>query len=116
MRVYDKSLLLISEDEVSVPKQIRFQSDATVEDLTSVNEVRVATDIFPIATTVVSMGNIAAGKFIFAKPTLDCTLVLGGENISLRAGKESKIWADFTTVSIIETTAPNEITLVIAGD
>jgi len=116
MRIYEKTLITISTDELSNPKEIKFQTDSTSEDLLSCNEVKSADDIFPVATTAVSMGNITNGKFIYAKPTLDCTLVLSGENVALRAGKASKIWANFTSVSIIEAVAPNAIELVIAGD
>lgn len=116
MRIYEKSLVTISEDASSSPDQILFQNNRTEEDLLSCSECKNTSDIFPIATTVVSMGNITAGKYIFVKPTLDCTLVLSGENIALTAGKVFSGWCEFTSVSIIEAVAPNKIMMVIAGD
>lgn len=116
MRIYEKSQILISKDEVSDPQQIRFESIMTDTDVLTCNESKTIEDTFPIATTSVNMGNIAQGKLIIIKPTGNCTLVLDSEEIDLRGGKESKIWATFTTVSIIEAVAPNEISICIAGD
>lgn len=116
MRIYENNQMVISKDEVSNPQQVRFQSAFSDTDVLTCQESKTIEDTFPIATTPVDMGNIAQGKLIVVKPTGDCTLVLDSQNIALRGGKESKIWADFTTVSIIEATAPNEISMCIAGD
>lgn len=116
MRIHEETLILISEDEISVPKEIRFKTDSSNSDTDSLNEIVSLETIFPIATTVVNMGNIAAGKFLYIKPTLTCTAVVGGESLVLRAGKENKLWIDFTSLSIIEANAPNLISIVIAGD
>lgn len=116
MRIYEETLIKISADEISAPKEIRFQTDSTTEDTSTFNEIQTLDAIFPVGTTVVSMGSIAAAKFLYIKPTLTCTAVISGEQLVLRAGKENKMWVDFTTLSIIEATANNFISLVIAGD
>ncbi len=116
MRIQDKSTFLISEDNVSDPQNILFKEVLDVVDTTSVTEVRNASETFPVGVNVISLGNIAAGKLIYVKPTAACVMTIGGETISLRAGKVSKIWADFTTLTITVSTASNKIALVIAGD
>lgn len=116
MRIYESSNIVVSKDEVANPTQVRFESSFTEADVLTCNESKTIEDTFPIATTAVDMGNIAAGKLIVIKPTGDCTLLLDAQEIALKGGKESKIWASFATVSIVEATAPNEISILIAGD
>ncbi len=116
MRVLEEIKVLISEDNVSAPTEIKYQTDTSVADTASITECVDSSSTFPIGTTVVSLGNIAAGKLIIVKPTTACQIDIGGEVISLRAAKRSIIWADFTAVSIIQAGVTNQISILIGGD
>ena len=116
LRVLEEIKVLISEDNVSVPTEIKYQTDTSVVDTTSITECVDSSSTFPIGTTVVPLGNIAAGKVLIIKPTTACQVDIGGEVISLRANKRSIIWADFTAVSIIQALVTNSISILIGGD
>ena len=116
LRIYENNSVLISEDISTTPKQILFSNSAESTDITSLTEVRNISESFPIGTTAVSMGNMALGNYLWCKPTADCQLDIDGAVLDIKGGKETKIWGDFTAVSVIVVTAANKVQIILAGD
>ena len=116
MKIYESNTVTISEDNVTDPQQILFKNISEVSDITSITECRNVSETFPVGTTVVSMGNIVAGNYIWCKPTNACSLVIDAQVIPIAAGKETKMWCNFAALSVTVVTAVNKIQLIIAGD
>jgi hypothetical protein len=116
MRIQDKSIILLSEDLSTDPKQIRFKSDSEDIDISSLVQSKTVQEVLPVGIHNISLGNISQGKFLYVKPRNACVVSLDGQNISLIANKTSKFWANFTQVTLEVSGEPNSIVLVIAGD
>lgn len=93
------------------------------EDLTNVTDTSSLTNAveynqsFPVATTVVGMGQVGTGKFLYIKPTANVTAVFdgGAETHVFLAGKASRIWMNFSALSLTVSGSANIIQVVIAG-
>lgn len=116
MRIQEKGIIILSDDSSSDPKQIRFRSEQDAIDTALLIESKTLQESFPVGTTSISLGNISQGRFLYVKPEAACVATIDGQTLSLRAGKASSIWADFTTLSITVTGTPNKIVLVVAGE
>lgn len=117
MRVYQSSKIVISKDNATNPQEIRFSSTKEVIDTTTVGESHDASGIYAVGTTVVPMGTIAAGELLIITPAADCDILVDGtESVSLKAGKQSVLWIDFTALSVVVTGVANQIDILIAGD
>jgi hypothetical protein len=115
MRILESVKIVISEDEVSDPQEIRYKTKYETNDDTSITEVVSNELSFPVGTTPVSLGLISAGKFVSVKPEADLTLEIDGEPVNLRANKRSFIWADFTAIQIINGGVAAVIASVVIG-
>lgn len=118
MQLKDKIDHRLSVDTGSSPQDLLLKKYEELTDTTLLLEAVQVDQPFPVATTVVSMGTIAQGKWIYVKPTADCSLIFNGglEQRQFRAGKASRLWMNFTAVSVVVTGAINQIHIVIAGE
>lgn len=115
--------MIVSEDAASEPKQIRFAEEFETVDVTNLSECITRQESFPVGTHVISLGNIAQAKLLSIKPKASTvsgtvTMSINGSltEIPLRAGKVSRLWTTFTSLSITVTGNPVEMLIVIAGD
>lgn len=115
MRLYNKTSLIISEDSSTDPKMIRFSEAFEDTDVTLLPEVTVRQETFPVATHVISLGNIAQGRFLFIKPKAQIVASIGGQTLTLRANKVFTAWVEFTSLSIIVSGTPAEVVIALAG-
>jgi hypothetical protein len=115
MRISDKVKLVVSSDTLSDPKLIRLSEDFEDIDTTLLKESVTRQETFPIGTHTIALGNIANAKFLYVKPAKDLQAVINGSAITLRGGKASKMWVNFTALSII-TTDVQEVLLFCAGE
>ena len=116
MRLQEKILTLLSEDVSNDPKQVRFKSDSDSVDITTLLKSKTIQEVLPIGVQTISLGSIAQGRYLYVKPKNACVVSIDGQNLSLRAGKTSSVWADFTSLTVTVSGEPNDIVLVIAGD
>lgn len=123
LRFYDKQKITISEDASVEPKLIRCQEESEVTDVTTLSEVVTRQETFPVGTHVISLGNISQGKFLMIKPKASTTAGTVVMNLdgsltahSLRAGKITKMWTNYTSLSLTVAVASVELLIVMAGD
>ena len=117
MRYYEKSQILLSEDTLSTPKQVRFSEEFEDVDLSLLKESVTRSEAFPVGTHAIGLGNIALGKFLCIKPAADLDVSINGAAVQkFRGGKISKLWIEFTTLSITVSTDPQTVVLVVAGE
>lgn len=117
MRLQEKATIILSDDSTNEPKQIRFRQEFEDIDVTLLKESITRQEKFPIGSTVISMGQIAQGKFFVIKPTKAIQLKLNNSLtlLNVRANKFTKMWIDFTSVEIV-TTEEQDVLIVIAGE
>jgi hypothetical protein len=96
---------------------MRFSEDFEDTDTALIKECLVRQESFPIGTHSISLGNIAQGKWLLVKPVNDLQIKLDtGSNQTLRGGKISKMWVNFTALEITVSTAAQVVVLVVAGE
>lgn len=116
MRILEKTTFTLSVDDVSEPVNILLKSVKETADTTSCTKAISGSSTFAISTThTINLGDITAAKFLYIKPTLDVTAIIGGESIAFRAGKESFLWADFTTLQFVVGLTANKIAFAVGG-
>ena len=116
MRLSDQAIIKLSRDAITDPKLIRFSDEATDIDVTLLIESITKDETYPIGTTAINMGNIVTGRWLWIRPSANIGLIInGGAALNLRANKTSRMWLDFTAVSLVVTGAPAQISVVIAG-
>ena len=117
MRLLEKTLITLSEDALSEPKQIRLSEDSESIELSLAKECLVRTEVFPVGSHVINLGNITSPKWLFIKPSADISVSLNGNpNLIFRGGKISKLWVTLTTVQISVLTASVTVTIALAGE
>lgn len=117
MQLKDKIEFTLSNDTGSSPQDIRAKKFEETTDTTLLTETAMFDQPFPVATTALSMGTIAQGRWIYVKAASDVSLLFNGgvEPIVFRGGKASRMWINFTAVSIVVTGAPIQTNILIAG-
>lgn len=114
--------MTISEDTASEPKQIRFSEESEVVDVTNLSECITRQEVFPVGTHAISLGNIALAKLLSIRPKASTvsgsvTMSINGSSaLSLRPGKITRMWTDYTSLSITVAGNPVEVLVVVAGD
>lgn len=117
MQLVDTIQFTLSRDTGSSPQDILSKKYEASTDSTNLVESVTFDQPFPVATTVLSMGTIAQGRFMYIKPAADVSILFNGgvEPIVFRGGKASKMWINFTSASIVVTGAAVQTNIVIAG-
>lgn len=116
MRFYEKTQVKISEDSSTDPKRIKFAEDLEDTDVTSLPEIVVRYESFPVGTSAINLGNIATPKLLIVKPTNDVDVEIDGTAYTFKGGKLSKLWIEFSSLSLVVTTTANVVSLVVAGE
>lgn len=104
MRFYRKATIMLSEDDSTSPKDIRFY-DVERETLnkTALIEGGSGTNVVaPGDTFTLPMGQISLGKYCYLYSTGVFELVINGGNrtFNMAALVPNEIWLDFTTLSV----------------
>lgn len=116
MRIFEKTTFTLSTDDVSDPQNILLKSIKETADITSCTKAISGSSTFAVSTThTINLGDITAAKFLYIKPTLDVVAVIGGQSITFRAGKESFLWADYTTLQFTVGLVANKISFAVGG-
>jgi hypothetical protein len=116
MRLLERTTILLSEDLGPEPKKIRFKEQFENSELELIKEVKVLQEVFPIGTHSISLGNIAQGRFLLIKPKSNVQISInGGAALTLREDKVTKMWLNFTQLSLTVTGSASEVIIVVAG-
>lgn len=116
MRFYEKVSLKISEDLSTDPKRIKFAEDLEDIDADNLEEIVSRYESFPVGVHAIPLGNITTPKLLIIKPTADLSVTIDGTAYTFKGGKLSKLWVEFSTLSLTVTTAANVVSLVVAGE
>jgi len=116
MRILEKVQATLSEDDVNDPKQIRFSQIYENVDLTQLKECLQRVESFPIGSHSIGMGNIAQGRWLFLKADKDIGVSINsGTVLTLRAGKATMMWVNFTSLDLVVSVV-TVVTLLVAGE
>lgn len=117
LRLNDNMSLTLSRDISSSPQDIIMKHVENVNEDVLLTEAAELDQPLPVATNVFPMGTIATGRFLYIKPAANVSLIFNGgtEQILIRGGKVTRLWADFTSLDIVVTGAPVQVHAVVAG-
>lgn len=118
MQLNDRVEFTLSRDNGSNPQDIIAKKTEDTTDTALITEMREFHEPFPVGTTVIPMGAIGQGRWVYIKPTADVAMLTNGgtEQLTFRGGKASRFWMNFTSMSLVVSGAANVIHLVIAGE
>ena len=68
MRLYDRTLVILSEDTLSTPRKIRLSEDIEDIDNALLTQSETLETTLPVGENSISMGTIALGKWLYIKP------------------------------------------------
>jgi len=123
MRFSRKATIMLSEDDSTSPKDIRFYDlDRETLDKTSIEEGGSATHAVDVGDTfTLPMGQISQGKYFYLYADgpfeLNINGVTGAE-LSMAGDVVNEMWCDFTTLSVENVTGSADdirLTWVIGG-
>lgn len=113
----------LSEDEVTIPKQIQFEDKQTLTEsgaTTSIKDGGGRTETIPDPNVdyLLAMGKIATGKWFFLRGDFDFDLrINAGPVRRMAANKPNSVWMDFTTLEITVLVGNDlRLTWAVAGD
>lgn len=117
LQIIDNVAITLSNDAGTNPQSILMKEVLAVTDSSSLTQAEEIKQNFPVGVTVVNMGQVATGKFLYIKPTANVTVIFdgGAETHVFLAGKASRIWMNYTAMSLTVSGSANFIQLVIAG-
>ena len=116
MRYYRKREIILSEDTLTEPKEIRFQQEDDEIDLETLIDGGGNTKTYPTGTHSIDLSEITLGKWLYIKADKEITISIdAGPALTLIAGKPSEMWLEFASLSIV-TTEDTRITIAIAGE
>ncbi len=115
MRILQDLTLVLSQDNIATPVNVLFSAVLEVADTTSLTKAKTVNEVFPIGDTVISLGTITTGKFLYVKPTTNVVIDLGNGPITFLAGKQSVLWTTFTEITVTVSGATNDVFLAIGG-
>jgi len=117
-RYLETTQILISDDTSNQPQNIRFDEEISDIDVTSLTQIlNLSPAQFAPGTTAINMQTIATGLWLYIKPTAALSLIINGQApLDLQPGKSTKMWATFTSISVVNPgTTVCPCTLVIGG-
>jgi len=116
LRYYKKSEVVLSEDNSSQPKEIRFQDCIEITDTTSLVDGGGNVKSYPTGTYAVDMSEVSEGRWLYLKGDQVFTFSLsGGPAIEAIPSKPIEMWVKYTSLSIT-TTQSTRVTIGIAGE
>lgn len=119
MRFYEKSQLILSEDTLNVPQQIRFAEAFEDVDVTNIAEAVSRQEAFVVGTTSIPLEQIStsAAALIFIKPASDINISInGGTAFTVLGGKRTKMWVKgLTSLDVIVSGQPIQVLIVVGG-
>lgn len=116
MRYSKSQNLIISEDDSSIPKSVRFQEKDQLT-LQILSEVKTGDINLPASITYeIPLGAIGQAEWFYLYSSKDFSIKLDdGPAISLRASKPNELWAKFTKIEVV-TTDVTRLTYAIGGE
>ena len=117
LQIIDNVATTVSNDAGTNPQSILFKEAFSSVDTTSLSQAEEIKMSFPVGVNVVNMGLIATGKYLYIKPTANVTVIFdgGAETHVFLAGKASRLWMNYTGMSLTVSGSANLIELLIAG-
>ena len=125
MKFTRKCQIVLSEDDTTSPKQLRFSEDLETIDSGSTGLLKDGggtTITIPINTTEfpLPMPQITTGKYLYLYADKAFSLKLGGSGapaMAMLSKKANELWFDYTSPPLITTTTEAvRLTYCIAGD
>jgi len=117
LQIIDNVNITLSNDSGTNPQSILFKEAFNSVDTASLLQAEEIKQSFPVGVNVVNMGLIATGKYLYIKPTANVTAIFdgGAETHVFLAGKASRLWMNYTGLSLTVSGSANFVQLVIAG-
>lgn len=116
MQLKDIYTIKLSEDTGDSPVEIAFSTVKDIVDTTSVTKSAQIHETFAIGTTSIDVSIFNSIKFLFVRPANDVVVTIDGEDLTLKGGKDSKLWlADSSTISLTVAGATNRVYLLVGG-
>lgn len=115
MKLKSDLSIILSNDNVPSPIQIRFQDTITDIDAVLATKSITREDNLGIGSHVIDLGAITAGNFIFLKSSQDVDMDIDGEVLHLLASKPNMLYLDDFAVLTLTVAVAAEITLAVAG-
>ena len=121
MRYYRKGTIVLSEDDLSNPKEIRFQDrDRETTEKTIIKDGGGRSETVVAGTTdwEIPLGNVAQGKWFFLYSDKAFKLKIdNGSDLQVAAGKPCEMFIDFTSLKITnDGTEDMRLTWAIGGE
>lgn len=125
MRFYRQASIVISEDDSTTPKDIRFKVDG--EETTDTGNAATIKDAMSHTVSIpaaavdflLPLPQVATGKYLYLRGNVAFKLKLNAmtADIDMLANKVNELWCDFTAVKISNPGATVlRLTWVIGGD
>lgn len=118
MRYYKKSELIISEDDITSPVQIRFQEKipGTTTDIVLITDLDHHIETFGIGVFAIDITSFTMVNWFYVKADQAISVKFDGlaSGIAFLANKENEMWINPTAIEIT-TTVATRITYVIGG-
>ena len=116
MRYYKKSETVLSEDNATQPKDIRFQKCDEITDSATLIDGGGSTKTYPVATHAIDMGNVTEGRWLYLIADKALTFsVSGGPAMTTIPNRPTEMWVKYTSLDIT-TTEETRVTIAIAGE
>lgn len=122
MRFYRKATIVISEDDSTTPKDIRYKiEDNEITDITLLKDVTSGSASLAASTVdfPLPMPQVTSGKYLLLKADKPFAAKINGSaNFLFAANKPNELWCDFTQVQITNSDVAVALRLswVIGGD
>lgn len=122
MRFHRKATIVLSEDDVTSPKQLRFSEDLeTLDNAATAILKDGGGQTIGIAASqtdfALPMPQITTGKYLYLYADKAFTLKLNGGTYAMIAKKANELWCDYASAPLISTGADAiRLTFAIAGD
>ena len=117
MRYFKKIELVVSEDNVTSPKKIRFQDKIESEiDTTLIVDLDPHIETFGVGVFSINISSFTTVNWFYFTADKDITIKFNGNSTAIifTADKENEMWAQITAIEIT-TTESTRITYVIGG-
>ena len=117
LQIIDNVAITLSNDAGTNPQSIIFKELANSTDAVSLTQAEEFKENFPVGVNVIPMGQLGTGKFLYIKPTANVTAIFdgGAETHVFLAGKASRLWMNYTAMSLTVSGAPNFIQVIVAS-
>jgi hypothetical protein len=119
LQLLDKVNVQISSDATTTPVQLAFSQQINITNNALIAQYEAADQTYTVGTHILPMGSISAGKFvwIYPKGTVDVGIIFNGgsDTIVFVKGEPTKMYVNFTSMSLVVTGSSQEVQLFYGG-